>query len=51
LGHIGKEEVERKIKETEIYFLDVAKKRNPTAYILIMTEINYLKNKFKIEKE
>lgn len=38
-----KEKILRKIEETEKYFLDVAKKRNPQAYNLIMIEIEKLK--------
>ena len=40
---ITKEKALRKIAETEKYFLSVSEKRNPTAYGLIMREINKLK--------
>ena len=40
---ITKEKALRKIEETERYFLEVAKKRDPTAYRLIMIEIDKLK--------
>lgn len=36
----------RKITETEKYFLEIAEKRNPTAYRLMMTEITKLKALF-----
>ncbi len=41
-----KEKIIRKVQETEKYFLDVAKRRNPTAYNLMMIEIQKTKEKF-----
>lgn len=43
----NKEKILKKIQETEKYFLEVAKKRNPTAYDLLMVEINKLREKIK----
>jgi (p)ppGpp synthase/HD superfamily hydrolase len=43
---ITKEKAIRKIKETEQYFLDVAQKRNPKAYQLMIEAIQKNKEKF-----
>jgi len=43
MKHLSREEIEKKVAETEKYFLHVAEKRNPTAYALITKEINDLK--------
>jgi hypothetical protein len=43
--------IQRKIVETEKYFLHVAKKRNPTAYKLITQEIDHLKDFLETKKE
>ncbi|MFZ5341295.1 MAG: hypothetical protein ACOZBL_01665 [Patescibacteria group bacterium] len=40
---LSKESIIKKIQETEIYFLHVAKKRNPTAYNIMIYEIEKLK--------
>lgn len=48
MSWLTKEKTLRKIAETEKYFLEVAKKRNPTAYNLMMTEIERLKWLFSI---
>jgi hypothetical protein len=39
----------RKVRETEQYFLDLAKKRHPIAYEKMIKEINFIKKKFAIE--
>lgn len=46
MSAVRKDKTLRIIADTEKYFLDVAKKRNPTAYHLIMTEIDRLKKNF-----
>ena len=39
----NKEKILRKIEETEKYFMEVAKKRNPKAYKILCQEIARLK--------
>lgn len=45
---VTREKVIRKIKETEKYFMEVAKKRNPKAYKILCIEIERLKINMKI---
>jgi uncharacterized phage protein (TIGR02220 family) len=47
MEHLSKEEIEKKIKETEKYFMHVAEKRNDTAYKLLTEAINDLKEMIK----
>ena len=51
MSGISKEKNLRKIIETEKYFLEVAKKRNPTAYKLMISAINTIKRKFLVPNE
>lgn len=47
MNNVSREKIQRKIQETEKYFLHVAQKRNPTAYTLIVAEIEELKKKLE----
>jgi hypothetical protein len=47
MNNVSRKKIHRKIQETEIYFLHVAQKRNPTAHQLIMIEIEKLKKKLE----
>ena len=47
MSGVTKEKALRKIAETEKYFLAVAQKRNPTAYHIMITEIDRLQTTFK----
>lgn len=40
---MSRSQIIKKIKETEVYFLDIAQERNPTAYKLMTAEIIKLK--------
>lgn len=51
MNGVTREKAIRKVKETEKYFLDIAKNRNPKAYDLIMKEIERLKKKFEFNGE
>lgn len=44
---LTKERILRKVEETEKYFLDVAQRRNPIAYNLLMIEITKLREKIQ----
>ncbi|MEI6673106.1 MAG: hypothetical protein WCL02_07485 [bacterium] len=44
---LTKEKAMRKVEETEKYFLEVAERRNPTAYKLMIEAIHQNKEKFK----
>lgn len=48
---VDRDKAIRKIKETQKYFLDVAKKRNPIAYELLLREIWSLKEYFDLNWE
>lgn len=47
MNGVTKEKAIRKVRETEKYFLDIAKNRNPKAYELIIIEIKKLKKRFE----
>lgn len=49
MSGVTKEKALRKIIETEKYFLSIAQERNPTAYNLMLYEINRLKKFFSKE--
>jgi (p)ppGpp synthase/HD superfamily hydrolase len=51
MEHLSREEIEKKVEETEKYFLHVAEKRNPTAYKLITNEIDHLKKFLENKKD
>lgn len=48
-GGVRREKVIRKVRETEDYFLHVAKKRNKKAYDLLVEQIAILKKQWNIE--
>ena len=48
LDSLSQEKIVKKIRETEKYFLPVAKKRNPTAYKILKAEINDLMGRIEI---
>lgn len=50
MSGVTKEKIQRKIVETKKYFLHVAEQRNPTAYTLMMNEINTLEQFLKTDK-
>jgi hypothetical protein len=45
---VDKHKAIRKIKETKQYFLDVAQKKNPLAYKLLLVEIERLTEHFNL---
>lgn len=47
MSGVTKEKALRKIAETEKYFLAVAQKRNPSAYHIMISEIDRLQATFK----
>jgi len=46
MNGVDKDKAIRKVRETENYFLGIAKKRNPIAYELLLKEIKILKEYF-----
>lgn len=51
MNWVTREKAIRKVRETERYFLDIAKNRNPKAYELMTIEIKRLKKKFEFNWE
>jgi len=47
MDHLSTEEIEKKVAETEKYFLHVAEKRNPTAHKLLTIELEHLNTLLK----